>query len=103
VGINGPAQTVVLFGCPQTPEDMVQKIGRIRKPDGQARGIVYLPRGYLKAARAVVDADLKGQSQQTESPAKQPNSASVPKEKKKKEKSMDIGIAKIIMANCIYS
>jgi hypothetical protein len=78
---------------------MVQKIGCIRKPDGQARGIIYLPRGSLKAARVVVDADLKVQSWQTESPAKQPNSASAPKKKKKK----DVGIAKIIMADCIYS
>jgi hypothetical protein len=90
------------LGRPRTPEEKVQKIGRIRKPDGQATGIVYLPRGSVKAAQAVVDADSKGQLRQTEPSAEQPNSASAPKEKKKK-KPMDLGIAKVIVANCIYS
>jgi hypothetical protein len=104
VGINGPAQTVVIFRRPQTPEEKVQKIGCIQKPEGQARGIVYLPHGSVKAAQAVVDADSKGQLRQMESPIVQPNSAFVPKEKKKKkEKPMDLGIAKVIVVNCIYS
>jgi superfamily II DNA/RNA helicase len=62
VGIDSPAEKVVIFGRPVPPEDYVPKFGRIRRPVRPAQGIFYLPRGSMKAAQTVVEANSKEQS-----------------------------------------
>ena len=66
VGINSLAETVVIFGLPSSLEDARQKIGRIRKPRSNARGIIYMPRGSVVTARNVVEAARNGNTLSTQ-------------------------------------
>jgi hypothetical protein len=81
VGINGPAQTAVI---------LIRGNSTKNRPHSETRWPRYLPRGSVKAAQAVVYTNSKGQLWQTEPPAEQPNLASASKEKKKKDKPMDL-------------
>jgi superfamily II DNA/RNA helicase len=102
VGINSPAETVVIFGLPSWPEDARQKIGRIRKPRGNARGIIYLPRGSVVAARNVVEAAQNGNTPLTQLDVQTDvNKGNNGHGKKKKTKPpMDFGVANLIVAPC---
>jgi hypothetical protein len=99
VGINSPAQTVVIFGVPSSPEDSAQKFGRIRpKTLGNARGIIYLPRGSAAAAQKAVEADQRATVQiQSVVPA---NPGERHGNIKSKKQPMDLGMARLILAPC---
>jgi Helicase conserved C-terminal domain len=103
VGINSPADTIINFGLPSSPEDLVQKYGRIRKPRGKARGITYLPRGSLLAARNVVEANCQERMPQVVSPMAptEETEENADQKRKRKKKPMDLGVANLILAPCI--
>ncbi|KAF7973928.1 hypothetical protein HWV62_13990 [Athelia sp. TMB] len=131
VGINSPMQNVVQFGLPRSLEELVQKFGRIRANEGNARAILYIPqKSHAKARKVlarkctpqdgVLEAELEdSDDEETQESSgvgdgklvatqlgseKEDNRAAdgaAEKKTEKKTKPMDVGVAKLVLAECI--